>query len=89
MSKDDDLRGEYDFSRRIRGRFATRYAEGSNVVVLEPDLAAKYRTSEEVNEALRQLEKRMASGARSSKARRARSCGRGRSTSTERSRDSA
>ena len=63
MSKGDDLRGEYDFSRGVRGKFATRYAEGSNVVVLDPDLAAKYRTSEDVNEALRQLEKRIASGA--------------------------
>lgn len=62
MSMDDDLRDEYDFSHGVRGKYAARYAEGSNVVVLEPDLAAKYPTSEEVNDALRRLEKRTASG---------------------------
>ncbi len=51
----DDIREEYDFSKGIRGKYARRYAEGSNVVVLEPDVAAKFPNSEAVNEALREL----------------------------------
>ena len=50
-----DMLQEYDFSKGVRGRHAKRYAEGSNVVVLSPDLAKIFRTSESVNEALRTL----------------------------------
>ena len=50
-----DMLPEYDFSKGVRGRYAKRYAEGSNVVVLSPDLAKIFRTSESVNEALRTL----------------------------------
>lgn len=46
---------EYDFSHGVRGKYAKRYAEGSNVVVLSPDVAKIFRTSESVNEALRTL----------------------------------
>lgn len=46
---------EYDFSKGVRGKYAKRYAEGSNVVVLSPDVAKVFRTSESVNEALRTL----------------------------------
>jgi hypothetical protein len=46
---------EYDFSKGIRGKYAKRYAEGSNVVVLSPDVARVFPTSESVNEALRTL----------------------------------
>jgi len=47
------VRTEYDFSRGVRGKYAARYAEGSNVVVLAPDVAKAFHTAEEVNEALR------------------------------------
>ena len=50
-----DMLPEYDFSKGVRGKYAKRYAEGSNVVVLSPDLAKIFRTSESVNEALRTL----------------------------------
>jgi len=50
-----DMLPEYDFSNGVRGKYAKRYAEGSNVVVLSPDLAKIFRTSESVNEALRTL----------------------------------
>ena len=50
-----DMLPEYDFSKGVRGKYAKRYAEGSNVVVLSPDLAEIFRTSESVNEALRIL----------------------------------
>ena len=46
---------EYDFSKGVRGKYAKRYAEGSNVVMLSPDVARVFRTSESVNEALRTL----------------------------------
>jgi hypothetical protein len=48
-----DLHDEYDFSRGVRGKYAERYAAGSNVVVLDPDVAAVFPTAEMVNEALR------------------------------------
>lgn len=47
------MRPEYDFSKGVRGKHAARYAAGTNVVVLEPDVAAEFRTSEDVNETLR------------------------------------
>ena len=46
---------EYDFSKAIRGLTARRYASGSNVVVLDPDVAAVYRDASTVNGALRLL----------------------------------
>jgi hypothetical protein len=52
-----EMREEYDFSKGIRGKYARKYAEGSNVVVLDPDVAARFPDSRAVNEALRRLEK--------------------------------
>ena len=52
---DLDMKAEYDFSKGIRGKYAERYAEGTNVVVLAPDVAAIFPTSEAVNTALRAL----------------------------------
>lgn len=50
-----DLHDEYDFSWGVRGKYAERYATGSNVVVLDPDVAAVFPTAEMVNKALRLL----------------------------------
>ena len=36
---DGEMLDEYDFSKGVRGKYATRYAEGSNIIVLAPDLA--------------------------------------------------
>ena len=58
MSKNkagDDMRPEYDFSGGIRGKYAKRFAQGSTVVVLEPDVAERFPNSEAVNRALRKL----------------------------------
>ena len=58
MSKDpetDDLLPEYDFSGGVRGKYAARMAEGTNIVVIAPDLAKLFPTSEAVNRALREL----------------------------------
>jgi hypothetical protein len=52
---DPDLRPEYDFSRGVRGKYAARFAEGSNVIVLDPDVAQVFSDGEAVNEALRVL----------------------------------
>jgi hypothetical protein len=49
------MRKEYDFSGGVRGKYAERYAQGSNVVVLEPDVARLYPDAEAVNRALRAI----------------------------------
>jgi hypothetical protein len=54
----DELRPEYDFSGSVRGKYAARLARGTNVVVLAPDVAEAFKTSEAVNEALRAQLKR-------------------------------
>ena len=50
-----DLRPEYDFSRGVRGKYARRYHRGTNVVVLEPDVAKVFNDAETVNASLRAL----------------------------------
>lgn len=47
------MRPEYDFSRGVRGKHVARYASGSNVIVLEPDVAKHFPTADDVNETLR------------------------------------
>lgn len=54
-SEEDDLEPEYDFTEAVRGRYYERYQEGSNVVLLDPDVAQVFRDSEAVNRALRLL----------------------------------
>jgi hypothetical protein len=44
---------EYDFSGGVRGKYAARYARGTNVVVLSPDVAKVFPDSASVNQALR------------------------------------
>ena len=39
MQDDPDMLEEYDFSKGVRGKYAKRYAEGTNVVVIDPDVA--------------------------------------------------
>lgn len=51
----DEILPEYDFSRGSRNKYASRYAAGSVVVVLDPDVASAFPTSGEANEALRAL----------------------------------
>ncbi len=54
-SNSDQMREEYDFSKGVRGKYAERFEEGVNVVVLAPDVAQAFPTSEAVNQALRTL----------------------------------
>lgn len=50
-----DMRDEYDFSGGVRGKYASRLAEGSMIVVIEPDVAKEFPDADAVNEALRTL----------------------------------
>jgi hypothetical protein len=52
---DRDILPEYDFSRGVRGNYAQRYSEGTNLVLLAPDVAEFFPNSEAVNAALRAL----------------------------------
>lgn len=52
---DEDMLDEYDFSGGVRGKYVDRFAKGSNVVVLDPDVARVFTDSESVNQALRAL----------------------------------
>ena len=47
------MRDHYEFRGGVRGKYAARYAEGTNVVVLDPDVAEMFPDRESVNEALR------------------------------------
>jgi hypothetical protein len=49
------MREEYDFSHGGRGKYARRYARGTNVVVLEPDVAKVFSNSKSVNVSLRKI----------------------------------
>ena len=53
----DDMRPEYDLSGGVRGKYYRQYQEGTNVVLLDPDVAAVFHDSESVNQALRVLMK--------------------------------
>jgi hypothetical protein len=55
---EDELRPEYDFSNMsggVRGKYVDRYRAGTNLVLLDPDIAHAFPTDASVNEALRLL----------------------------------
>ena len=53
--RDEDMLPEYDFTGAVRGKYFERYHQGSNVILLDPDVAAVFRDSLSVNRALREL----------------------------------
>jgi hypothetical protein len=56
--EEDDLRPEYDFSQMkggVRGKYVERYRQGTNLVLLDPDIAAAFPDAKAVNDALRLL----------------------------------
>lgn len=60
MKKDskDELREEYDLSKlknRVRGKYVERYRQGTNLILLEPEIAKAFPDAESVNSALRML----------------------------------
>ena len=55
---DDDLRPEYrreDFGTMVRGKYAARLKESSNIIVLDPEIAEAFPNAKAVNDALRGL----------------------------------
>ncbi len=55
---EDELRPEYDLAQLqggVKGKYAERYRQGTNLVLLEPDVANAFPDAESVNEALRLL----------------------------------
>ena len=57
-TESDDLRPEYDLKKLgkgVRGKYYERYQEGTNVVVIDPDLSKEFPNAKAVNEALREL----------------------------------
>lgn len=53
--KSDEMRPEYDFSKGVRGKHAARYAEGTNVMVIDPQVLDVFPDGDAVNQALRAL----------------------------------
>ena len=53
--KETDMLPEYDFRHGVRGKHAKRYAEGTNIVMLDPIVSKFFPTSESVNGVLRAL----------------------------------
>ncbi|HJQ96678.1 MAG TPA: hypothetical protein VJ826_00115 [Candidatus Polarisedimenticolaceae bacterium] len=54
-AREPEMRPHYDFRGGVRGKYAARYAEGTNVVVLEPDVMEVFPDAKAVNDALRAL----------------------------------
>ena len=54
-SIDKPMRQEYDFSNAEVGKYAQRYAAGTNLVLLDPDIATLFPDSKSVNDTLRSL----------------------------------
>jgi len=55
MNNDPDMLEEYDFSKGIRGKYSKRYAKGTNVVLIDSDVAEFFPDHDAVNDALRSL----------------------------------
>ena len=56
LSEADDMRPEYDFASMkggVRGKYAGRAHEGTNIVLIEPEVAEAFPTEQAVNAALR------------------------------------
>ena len=51
----EEMRAEYDIRGGVRGKYYERYQQGTNVILLEPDVAAVFHDSQSVNRALRML----------------------------------
>ncbi len=59
MKNDPDMLEEYDFSGGVRGKYASKCKEGTNIVMLDPELIEYFPDSASVNEALKSLAKLM------------------------------
>ncbi len=52
---EETMRDEYEFDHGVRGKYSSRFADGTNIVVLDPDVAEVFGDAKAVNEALRLL----------------------------------
>jgi hypothetical protein len=52
---DDEMLPEYDLTGAVRGKYAQRYAAGTNLILIDPDLLAVFPDAAAVNSALRAL----------------------------------
>ena len=57
MQENESMAEEYDFVSAKKGEYTTRYRDGSNVVVLDPDVAKVFHNQKFVNSSLRALAK--------------------------------
>jgi len=55
MNTHDEMLDEYDFSNGVRGKYATAYKNGANVIKLDKDISKFFPDAKSVNEALRTL----------------------------------
>jgi hypothetical protein len=55
VPRDPDMESHYDFTGGVRGKYVERYAQGTNLVVLAPDVSKAFPDSDAVNKALRTL----------------------------------
>lgn len=55
MSEETEMLDEYDFSTGERGKYAQQYAEGTNIIKLDADVAKVFPDAASVNEALRAI----------------------------------
>lgn len=55
MKTDPEMLEEYDLSKGVRGKYAQKYSEGTNVVVIDPDVSKFFPDHDSVNQALRSL----------------------------------
>ena len=58
MSKSDELKSEYDLKslgKGVRGKYYEQYLQGTNVVVIDPDLTKAFPNTKAVNDALREV----------------------------------
>jgi hypothetical protein len=53
--RSSDMLAHYDFSKGVRGKYAKRFGKGTNLVLLEPDVAKAFPDAASVNETLRAL----------------------------------
>lgn len=55
MNEPNEMREQYDFSQGVRGKYFDRYREGTNVILLDPDVASVFKDQKQVNDILRAL----------------------------------
>lgn len=54
-NENDEMQEEYDFSGGIRGKYIDRLRPGTQIILLDPDVAEVFKDSDSVNDALRAL----------------------------------